>query len=519
MLELALREEDIESISRLARTATQRDLDSGLIRSVLFHNDEVMEILLEAGANPNSQDDDGRTPFYLTLLCRRPSLSQILIRYGCNVDLCKANKSNALHYAAKLGDMMLIKLIVAAGCNLNMTNWGGNTAVLIACRFGHRDVVQYLLESGAQIDICNRLGHYPLHYAAYYDDIELINILIAYGARGDCHTYLGVTPLMLACQRQKCAAVNKLAPLSNLEFREKLYGGTALFWAIHSSCRHCMKALVEHGADTESTDNSGRTILIQAIQSNSVTILNDLLHDYYREHTVSLLIKPSNCYALHFACYLGYTKCVETILCSPHAMAFLNQPDWFGDPPLGIALRCRHFTLASMLVGRYGAQIAEGDEASVLVDESGHFQWQHVDREGGPPPFKHEFFKTYSSVKMGMIDLLQSSEQVQIVAPVTSSGFDFDTWLDRGPDAFNLKVTSLELTDWLKNHMQSPLSLRECSRGYLRRQLGYRASDKIEKLNIPKPLRDHLNMRELRDLKKEDITIGNIKSHPWVDIE
>lgn len=521
MLSLALREGDPSTIRMLIETTTlsQSDLDLALLQSVVVNHDDIVRILVEGGANINTQDEDGRTPFYLSLLCRRLSLSNLLLEYGCDVDVCKTNQSNALHYASKLGDLRLLQLLVAGGADLNMTNWGGNTAVLIACRFGHRDVVQYLIEAGARIDICNRLGHYPLHYAAYYDDIELINVLISHGARGDCHTYLGVTPLMLACQRQKCAAVNTLAPLSNLEYRERLYGGTALFWAIHSSCKHCMKTLMDQGADPDARDNSGRTILIQAIQSNAVSILELLLNDFYSEQLTSLLHKPSNKYALHFACFLGYKDCVRKILHSPEANQYLNYPDLFGDTPVKIALRSKNVSLTRLLIEEFNASLNDTLHASYTSAQLDLQTRNKVTNLQNLPMFHHEFFKTYSSVKMGMIDLLQSSEEVQIVAPVSSAGFDFNTWLDHGPDAFNLKVTSLELTDWLKTHMQSPLSLRECCRGYLRRLLGYRASEKVESMAIPTPIKNFLNMKELSDLKADDITIGNIKSHPWVDIE
>ena len=516
LLEQAILDENATLIHSLIPTASQDDLDVALLRAILLDKPDILSALVDAGANPNTQDMEGRTPFYLSLLYNRLSITQQLLSFGCDVNVSKVNQSNALHYASKLGNMTFIQLLVDADCDLDITNWGGNTAVLIACRFGHRDVVQFLLDCGACVNVCNRLGHYPLHYAAYYDDTELINVLISRGARGDCHTYLGVTPLMLACQRRKCSAVNTLVPMSNLDFRERLYGGTALFWAIHSGCRHCVRVLISRGASMSITDNSGRSTLMQAVQSNAPHILSDLLQDHYYKTNESLLSTSANLYTLHFACYLGHKTCINEILASPQSEKFVNLKDPFGDTPLLISVKRLHYTITNSLTIQYGAHI---NEKTMFYDAQGRLKWRNYKENNSVTPFKYPFFKTYSSVKMGMIDLLRSSDQVQIVAPATSSGFDFDTWLDHGPDAFNLKVTSLELTDWLKNHMQSPLALREYCRGYLRRILGYRASDKVERLPMPQSLKDFVNMKELSELRSEDMTIGNIRSHPWVDIE
>ena len=115
-----------------------------------------------------------------------------------------------------------------------------------------------------------------------------------------------------------------------------------------------------------------------------------------------------------------------------------------------------------------------------------------------------------------MIDMLRSASSQQMVAPVK---FDFNTWLDNGPEAFVLKVTSLDLTNWIHQRMHTPWALRELCRGCIRRLLGYRASDKVKLLPVPKTIKDFLNMKELEDIETSAIQIRSSGAFDDIDIE
>jgi len=125
-------------------------------------------------------------------------------------------------------------------------------------------------------------------------------------------------------------------------------------------------------------------------------------------------------------------------------------------------------------------------------------------------------FKTYSPVKMALISMLKSASCEQMVAPVR---FDFGTWLDSGPEAFVLKVTSLDMTDWLYQQTHTAWPLRELCRGTIRRQLGYRAHEKVHLLPLPKTLRDFLNMTELEEINTKEIRIRSTGSYDDIDME
>jgi len=91
-----------------------------------------VQTLLEKGANPKAEDDDGWTP---------------------------------LHWAAYRGHVEIVKLLLERGANPNAKNNNGWTPLHIAAHEGHVEIVKILLERGADPWIADNGGQIPLDYA------------------------------------------------------------------------------------------------------------------------------------------------------------------------------------------------------------------------------------------------------------------------------------------------------------------------------------------------------------------
>ena len=80
-----------------------------------------------------------------------------------DIDAVDADGWNALHYAAKEGDVSEVKRLLAAGANVEARTTGGfarnSTPLITATRFHHFDVMQLLLDRGADIDARNDYGY------------------------------------------------------------------------------------------------------------------------------------------------------------------------------------------------------------------------------------------------------------------------------------------------------------------------------------------------------------------------
>ena len=63
-----------------------------------------------------------------------------------------------LIYAAKEGNIGLVKELIERGANVNMQDNNGWTVLIYAARYGHNNVVKELIEAGANVDIRSNDG-------------------------------------------------------------------------------------------------------------------------------------------------------------------------------------------------------------------------------------------------------------------------------------------------------------------------------------------------------------------------
>ena len=161
---------------------------------------EVLQMLLETGANPNLQlklrppyrnvifdrGGDGVLSTGATPLLRaskagdNPDAIRLLLAYGARVDLPTADGTTPLMAAAGMGhgdnptrgrfnteddSLAAIEVLLAAGADVNARAGSGRTAVHAAVDKGWGRVVAYLAERGADLSIADNDGRTPLDLA------------------------------------------------------------------------------------------------------------------------------------------------------------------------------------------------------------------------------------------------------------------------------------------------------------------------------------------------------------------
>ena len=86
------------------------------------------------------------------------SLSKIEKYMSENINSNRAERygNNALHHAAKLGRIRVLKLLVKAGGDATKTNHSGQSTLIIASRGtkrGHCSCVKFLLQHGCDVNV------------------------------------------------------------------------------------------------------------------------------------------------------------------------------------------------------------------------------------------------------------------------------------------------------------------------------------------------------------------------------
>ena len=175
-------------------------------------------------------------------------LVEILIEKGADINQTNNYGSTCLHEAARKGKVDIVELLINHGADINIEDKDGYTPLLLA-----------LLESSFFVK--ERFLH-PLIYQ-YLDSIQetrilCINLLIKKGAEVNIEIH-DVTPF---CYIGK--------------YHDDL-GSSALHHAVIMADIPLIELLIEKGADLNTLNNKGQTPLIKAVESNNTNIVNLLL--------------------------------------------------------------------------------------------------------------------------------------------------------------------------------------------------------------------------------------------------
>lgn len=126
--------------------------------------------LLEQGADINlTLPKDGRTPLTDAVFRNRSEVVQLLLDKGADVAIADNDGNTALLYAIKSGNAALVKSLLDHGANVgDRDRYYRRNALHWAAIKGHPDMVRLLLERGADAMATDSLGRTPLTYARQY---------------------------------------------------------------------------------------------------------------------------------------------------------------------------------------------------------------------------------------------------------------------------------------------------------------------------------------------------------------
>jgi uncharacterized protein len=246
----------------------------------------LVELLLEARADPNTPTTTGTTPLMLAAASGVADAVATLLDYGADANARESSRGEtALDFAAAAGRDQVIRALTARGADVAMTTkvlnlaafssepdesnagvaaqgggrrgrganqkpgvdrrymlnelvgaQGGLTAMLIAARQGHESAVRALLDAGAGINQPSAGdGTTPLLIAIINGRFDLARFMLDHGASAKASSANGVTPLyaVLNCQ---------WAPRS-------LYPQPRAYEQQHTGYLDLIAALIDRGAD------------------------------------------------------------------------------------------------------------------------------------------------------------------------------------------------------------------------------------------------------------------------------
>ncbi|MDR2693992.1 MAG: ankyrin repeat domain-containing protein [Chitinispirillales bacterium] len=112
---------------------------------------DIVDFLLERGANPNIADKSGFTPLMRAVEGEYQSIAGALIKKGADVNCCgHVRGTTPLMLAAESGNQKLLSMLLGAGARVNDADRYEETAVARAYKAGQGKAAEFLESKGGR---------------------------------------------------------------------------------------------------------------------------------------------------------------------------------------------------------------------------------------------------------------------------------------------------------------------------------------------------------------------------------
>uniref|UniRef100_A0A3B3IDE4 Uncharacterized protein n=1 Tax=Oryzias latipes TaxID=8090 RepID=A0A3B3IDE4_ORYLA len=122
-----------------------------------------------------SKSTDDQTPLHISSRLGKQDIVQLLLTNGADPDATTNSGYTPLHLAAREGHKDIAAALLDQGANLS----NGYTPLHIAAKKNQMEISTTLLEYGALTNTVTRQGITPLHLAAQEGSVDIVTLLLA----------------------------------------------------------------------------------------------------------------------------------------------------------------------------------------------------------------------------------------------------------------------------------------------------------------------------------------------------
>jgi ankyrin repeat protein len=340
-----------------------------VLMSACFGGHEVVvSQLIEAEVNVDAMGEDGNTALMLACFRGYDTIVTKLIQAGADVNVIDKYGQTALTIACKTGNKVIVSQLIEAGADVNVKDYGELTALMSACFAGHEVVVTQLIDARADVNAKNEYGDTALMYACKTGNKVIVSQLIEAEVNVDAKNEDGNTALMLACKEGYVAIVTQLIQAGADVVNARRSGWTALMEACGMGYKTVVQKLIKAGANVNAKSYGGWTALMSACEFGHEAVVSQLI-----EAEVSVDAKDKEeITALMVACKEGHGTIVTQLI---QAGADVNVKDNGGWTALMSACFGGHEVVVSQLIEvgmNVDAKGEDGNTALMVACKEGH---------------------------------------------------------------------------------------------------------------------------------------------------
>lgn len=160
------------------RTTPLSDLD----RAVYIEDLDQVRDLLARGADPNEENEDGKTVLFMAVEDGTTEIARELLSYKADADHRSKSGKNPLFAIDDETPEELVRLLIDAGSDVGVKDSEGLSVLMHAAENASPKVLKMLIDAGAAVNDTDERGWTPLMKAAYADELENVRILLFAGA-------------------------------------------------------------------------------------------------------------------------------------------------------------------------------------------------------------------------------------------------------------------------------------------------------------------------------------------------